>query len=448
MEAAQRQIMGALAPAFTEIANAVADAAQEFTKWVQTDEAKQLLGELTELVKNLAMNFLQNLRPAIQTGIEIFKQVGGAIEFLTQNFDAVVAVIKTAIAIWATLKAAMAGLQIAALVTNPMGQVVLVIGAVVAAIATLVANWDKVKQAGAKAWKGIKSAWNAAGSWFSGIASSVANAFTSIPSKLSGFFSQAWSSIQSAWGSVVSWFSGIASNVSGAFTSLPGKISGFFSNAWQQVQQKWQGAKTWFGGIVSNVASAFTSIPSKIGGFFSSAWQSVQRAWGNVGSFFRNIGSTIVSNISSAIGSLPGKALNWARDMMEGFGRGIRQFMDTVTKPIKDLAGKIAGFLHFSKPDYGPLRDYETWMPDFVGGLARTLRQSQPVLDKAVANLAGGIESQAKGITLSASQTTAAHPPIILQVDGKTFARLMTPYIDSQQGQSWGTSMRLGVAMT
>ena len=447
MEAAQRQIMGALAPAFTEIANAVADAAQEFTKWVQTDEAKQLLGELTELVKNLAMNFLQNLRPAIQTGIEIFKQVGGAIEFLTQNFDAVVAVIKTAIAIWASLKAAMAGLQIAALVTNPMGQVVLVIGAVVAAIATLVANWDKVKQAGAKAWEGIKSAWNAAGSWFSGIASSVANAFTSIPSKLSGFFSQAWSSIQSAWGSVVSWFSGIASNVSGAFTSLPGKISGFFSNAWQQVQQKWQGAKTWFGGIVSNVASAFTSIPSKIGGFFSSAWQSVQRAWGNVGSFFRNIGSTIVSNISSAIGSLPGKALNWARDMMEGFGRGIRQFMDTVTKPIKDLAGKIAGFLHFSKPDYGPLRDYETWMPDFVGGLARTLRQSQPVLDKAVANLAGGIESQAKGITLSASQTTTAQPPIILQVDGKTFARLMTPYIDSQQGQSWGTSMRLGVAM-
>ena len=64
-----------------------------------------------------------------------------------------------------------------------------------------------------------------------------------------------------------------------------------------------------------------------------------------------------------------------------------------------------------------------------------------------LANLAGGIESQAKGITLSASQTTAAQPPIILQVDGKTFARLMTPYIDSQQGQSWGTSMRLGVAM-
>lgn len=486
MEAAQRQIMGALAPAFTEIANAVADAAQEFTKWVQTDEAKQLLSELTELVKNLAMNFLQNLRPAIQTGIEIFKQVGGAIEFLTQNFDAVVAVIKTAIAIWATLKAAMAGLQIAALVTNPMGQVVLVIGAVVAAIATLVANWDKVKEAGARAWEGIKSAWNAAGAWFSGIVTSIGNAFTSIPSKLSGFFSQAWSSIQSAWGSVVSWFSGIVSNVTNAFTSLPGKISGFFSqawsliqsawssvvswfsgivtnvanaftsipskiagffsNAWQQVQQKWNGAKSWFSGIVSNVTSAFTGIPSQIGSFFSNAWQSVQRAWGNVGSFFRNIGSTIVSNISSAIGSLPGKALSWARDMMDGFGRGIRQFMDTVTKPIQDLAGKIAGFLHFSKPDYGPLRDYETWMPDFVQGLATTLRRSQPVLDRAVANLAGGIESQATGITLSASQTAQAQAPIYMQVDGKTFARLISPYTEAQQGQAWSTAMALGVS--
>jgi hypothetical protein len=132
--------------------------------------------------------------------------------------------------------------------------------------------------------------------------------------------------------------------------------------------------------------------------------------------------------------------------MMEGFGRGIRQFMDTVTRPIKDLASKIAGFLHFSRPDYGPLRDYEQWMPDFVGGLAKTLTASQPILDRAVANLAGGIESQAKGSTLSASQTAQAQAPIVMQVDGKTFARLMTPYVDSQQGQSWGTSMRLGVA--
>ena len=487
MEAAQRQIMGALAPAFSEIADAVADAAQEFTRWIQTDEAKQLLGELTELAKNLASSFLQNLQPAISKAIDIFKSISGAVQFLSDNFETIAGVITGLIGVWLGLKTAMAGLQIAALVTNPMGGVVAAIAAVVAAIGLLVANWDKVKQAGAKAWEMIKSAWNAAGSWFSGIVSSIANAFTSIPSKISGFFSQAWSAIQSAWGSVVSWFSGIVSNVSNAFTSIPSKISGFFSQAWSaiqsawssvvswfsgivsnvsnaftsipskisgffsqawsSVQSAWNSAKSWFSGIASSVTSAFNSIPSKIGSFFSSAWSGVQSAWSNAGSRFSQIGSTIVQAISSTISQLPSKALGWARDMMEGFGRGISNFMSKVTQPVKDLASKIAGFLHFSRPDEGPLRDYETWMPDFVGGLARTLQASQPVLDRAVASLASGIEGQAKGITLSASQTAASQQPIVLQVDGKTFARLVTPYVDSQQGQTWGTSMRLGVSM-
>ena len=226
---------------------------------------------------------------------------------------------------------------------------------------------------------------------------------------------------------------------------MPGQIGQFFSNAWQTVQRAWQSAASWFGQIGQSVIRAFQSIPSSIGAAFTQAWQSAQRAWGSVTSFFSNIGRQIVQAISGAVSSLPGQALGWARDMMDGFGRGISQFMSKVTKPVKDLAGKIASFLHFSRPDEGPLRDYETWMPDFVSGLASTLRRSQPVLDKAVANLAGGIESQAKGITLSAGQISTAQAPIILQVDGKTFARLMTPYVDAQQGQTWGTKMALGL---
>lgn len=606
MEAAQRQIMGALAPAFSEIAKYISEAAQEFTKWVQTDEAKQYLAEITELIKGVASGLLQNLKPAVETGIEIFKSIGGAIQFLSENFDIIVAAIQTFITVWATLKVAMAGLQIAALLTNPIGQAVLAVGALTAAITLLVTHWEEVKEAGVLCWEAIKKAWNGAGEWFkskgqqiydalysvspglagmfqttwstiqavwnnsvaffkaiwesikgifsvvksvlsgdfegawngikgivgawqgyfstvwsgiknvfSGVAqtftgffqtawsgiqgiwnavtgwfgsvvsgivqaftsipqkigqfftnawqtvqrawqaatqwftqigSSIVQAFTSIPTQIGQFFSSAWQTVQRAWQSATQWFSQIGSSIVQTFTSIPSKIGQFFTSAWQTVQRAWQSATSWFSQIGSGVIQAFTSIPSRIGQVFSSAWQSVQRAWGSVTSFFSGIGSSIVQTISSAISSLPGKALGWARDMMEGFGRGIRQFMDTVTRPIKDLASKIAGFLHFSRPDYGPLRDYEQWMPDFVGGLAKTLTASQPILDRAVANLAGGIESQAKGITLSASQTAQAQAPIVMQVDGKTFARLMTPYVDSQQGQTWGTSMRLGVA--
>lgn len=444
MEAAQRQIMGALAPAFTEISNLIADAAQEITKWVQTDEGRKFLGELTDLVKGLAKEFLQNLQPAVQKAIDIFKNVSSAIEFLEQNFDKVVSAIQICVTAYVALKTAMGALQIASLVTNPIGGVVVAITGLVTAIGVLVANWDKVKEAGKKAWETIKGAWDSAVSWFKQIGDGIVQAFANIPGKIGEFFSQAWSKAQQAWSSVTSWFGQIGSSIVQAFTSIPSQIGNFFGTAWSTVQRAWSGATSWFGQIGKSVISGFTSIPGQIGSFFSTAWSNVQRAWSSATSYFSNLGSQIVSSISKSITSLPSKALQWGKDMMEGFGRGITNFMSKVTQPVQNLAKKIAGFLHFSRPDYGPLRDYETWMPDFVSGLAKTLTASQPVLDRAVGNLASSIEGQAKGITLSSSATAAAQPPIVLQVDGKTFARLVTPYVDAQQGQTWGARMALG----
>ena len=55
------------------------------------------------------------------------------------------------------------------------------------------------------------------------------------------------------------------------------------------------------------------------------------------------------------------------------------------------IAGKIKSFLHFSRPDEGPLTDYETWMPDFIGGLARTLRGNRGILAKAVTDVSSAL---------------------------------------------------------
>ena len=445
MDAAQRQIMGALAPAFTEIADQVAAAAQEFTKWIKTDEAKAYLSELTDVLKQLATSLLSNLQPAMTKAIEVFKGVSGAVEFLRENFDTVVTAIKGLVAVWATLKAAMAALQMAALVTNPIGGVIAAIAALVAGIAVLVTNWDKVKEAGKKAWETIKTAWSNAGSWFKQIGTTIINAFTSIPSRIGNFFSSAWNSAKSAWSSATSSFSQIGTSIINAFTSIPSRIGSFFSSAWNSVKSAWSSATSSFSQIGTSIINAFTSIPSRIGSFFSSAWNTVKSAWGSATSYFSQIGSKIVSAISSSISGLTSKAYNWAKDMMDGFGRGITNFMSKVTQPIKNLASKISSFLHFSRPDEGPLRDYEKWMPDFVSGLADTLKKSQPVLDRAVSGLAGSIQGGVSGITAPTIGTSAARTQVVLQVDGQTFARLMTPYIDAQQGSTWGTSMALGV---
>jgi hypothetical protein len=53
-----------------------------------------------------------------------------------------------------------------AVLTSPITLVVLAIAGLVAGVYLLVSNWDKVKEVGAAAWEGIKSAWNQAASWF------------------------------------------------------------------------------------------------------------------------------------------------------------------------------------------------------------------------------------------------------------------------------------------
>ena len=484
MEAAQRQIMSALAPAFQVIADAVAAAAQQFTAWIQTDEAQAYLAELANLVGKLAGKFLDNLEPAVSLVIDVIKSVAGAIDYATENFDGIVTAIQSAVAVFLTFKATIAALSIAALLTNPIGQVTAAVGALSAALILLVTHWDEVKAAGKSCWEEVKKTWEPSSGYFAqtgekiyqglnqkvpnlanifkmawdtisttwgasvnffvSIWESIKNVFSSVKSVLGGDFEGAWESIKAIGSQWASYFGGIWTNIKQVFADVGNFFKTLFSTAWNGVKTVWDTAKSFFSGIVTNITTAFNSLPSKISSIFTTAMSGIKNAWTSLTSWASSIGSTIVNNISRAISSLPSKAAGWARDMMDGFGKSITQFMDRVTGPIKSLASKISSFLHFSRPDEGPLRDYETWMPDFVAGLAASMTRSQPVLDKAVANLAGGIASGAKGLTLSAGQT-AAQAPIVLQVDGKTFARLVTPYVDAQQGQTWSTKMALGV---
>lgn len=71
---------------------------------------------------------------------------------------------------------------------------------------------------------------------------------------------------------------------------------------------------------------------------------------------------------------LPGQALQWGKDLIGGFIDGIIGNVGNLINSVKNVAATIASYLHFSRPDVGPLRDYETWMPDMMQGMAATMR--------------------------------------------------------------------------
>lgn len=96
----------------------------------------------------------------------------------------------------------------------------------------------------------------------------------------------------------------------------------------------------------------------------------------------------VFNGIKNTIGNLISTAFNWGRDLIQGMIDGIASMANTLFGWIGDIAQGIASFLHFSRPDQGPLREYEQWMPDMIQGMARGIRENTWMLNDAAADTA------------------------------------------------------------
>lgn len=115
-----------------------------------------------------------------------------------------------------------------------------------------------------------------------------------------------------------------------------------------------------------------------------------------LGNGIRNMGGTLSSCIKNCfdqglayIKSLPGKAAGWAADMINGFVEAIFSSMHKVADAVKNVASTITAYMHFSRPDIGPLRMYEQWMPDFIAGLSRGITDNLWMVEDAAERLSG-----------------------------------------------------------
>ena len=104
---------------------------------------------------------------------------------------------------------------------------------------------------------------------------------------------------------------------------------------------------------------------------------------GSLGAKAGEIGTTIINKIKN----LPSQMLKWGKDMIQGLINGITGMIGNVGKAVSGVANKIKNFLHFSRPDEGPLREYEKWMPDFIEGLSNSLDKASPELINQVKQL-------------------------------------------------------------
>lgn len=139
-------------------------------------------------------------------------------------------------------------------------------------------------------------------------------------------------------------------------------------------------------GLIDAIPTIIANIPQIIGAIADTI---TAFNWLNLGAtVIKTIGNGLVSmagalkgfmqsTLSGALDylkSLPGQALQWGKDLIGGFIDGIIGNVGNLINSVKNVAATIASYLHFSRPDIGPLRDYETWMPDMMQGMASSLQ--------------------------------------------------------------------------
>lgn len=138
-----------------------------------------------------------------------------------------------------------------------------------------------------------------------------------------------------------------------------------------------------------------------------------------MGSGIKNMAGFVSSSVKGMmeqpiayLKSLPEKFCQWGKDMIQGMIRGITSMIDGVVGSVKNVASAIASVIHFSRPDIGPLRSYEQWMPDFMSGLAKGIRDNLWMVEDAAGALAlttaQPMQLQVAGVLRGNQQTAAA----------------------------------------
>lgn len=129
-----------------------------------------------------------------------------------------------------------------------------------------------------------------------------------------------------------------------------------------------------------------------VGGLVSAATGYMK---GGIPGAIASAGLSVVGNlIGTNLSGLANESNNWGADLVTSMANGMKDAGGFLATAAKGLAETVKSFLHFSRPDVGPLREYEQWMPDMVKGMAKGITDNAYVLRDAVRGLSGQMETQ------------------------------------------------------
>lgn len=132
-------------------------------------------------------------------------------------------------------------------------------------------------------------------------------------------------------------------------------------------------------------------------------WDKVKAVFAGVGGAAKELFTQAIPNaVRTAVdtlGSLPGKALQWGKDLIDNFISGIKSKLSALADSVKGVAQTVRDFIGFSEPKKGPLSNFHTYAPDmmslFAGGIQDNLWRVQDQLNSMGGNIQDAIPTPA-----------------------------------------------------
>src|SRR5690625_3143789 len=279
------------------------------------------------------------------------------------------------------------------------------------------ALWDSIKQIVSGA---VQLVWNFIQLWFVG---KILKAGKALFTGLRSIVSNLWNAVKSLFTSGVNTARNV---VSAGFNFIKNIISTVMNAVRSVVTSVWNGIRNTISTVVNAIRNTIRNIFNSLRGIVSNAFNGVKNAVRNGIRGALNIIKNMFSSFKNA-----------GKNIVTSIADRIKGAISKVTDAIGNVTQKVRDFLPFSPPKIGPLTDIMDvkWGETISAGILKGEGEIASAMERALDF------DLTKKATFNVNSNQAPHhttqqqpQPIILQIDGKTFAKITGDYTAAEGG--------------
>lgn len=368
--------------------------------------------EVLEKITPYLTEFAEKYGPEIEKVLgDVAEAIGNVIGWIVDNWDFVstLAIIITGIAVALGVFSTAMGIVNAVMVASPVTWIVLAIVAAITALVVIIVlvikYWDEIKAVAVAVWEAIKEAW-----------SEVVQFFKDLWDKVITWCKNAWEGIKNVFSAVGNWFN----------DKVISPIKNFFKGMWDGLKDgaknAWEGVKN----VFSNITGWFKDK-------FTQAWNAVKAVFSAGGKIFDGIKDGIVNAFKTVVNAII---------------RGINKVISVPFNAINAVLKKIKGIEILGVKPFGWVNTFNVpQIPELAkGGIvdSATLAVVGERGKEAIMPLENNTEwIDTLASKLNGSKKTDTPSTIVLNIDGKEFARTTINSINDLTRQTGSLKLNL-----